>query len=350
MPKRILYLVALAAIMSGRAAAADPKQKPTARLEEFYVVSDGELDSDPLWQLDLLEVEPEGGSVRVRYTKIEAATMPCADTAIQGSTAIIPNVGPADLTSGIDLCTLDPEKFNQTVAAHVRKRREFFSSRSAVVARCGTEQRVFRLPEFQMDMPALKHTAPAAQPMTKLLEYILARAFPKQSDSGPTLDLQPDAPQINELKAGRFDPGTWFVADYGDPPGIYAQIGPGNLDPTFGSFSDVVRLHNVLGRYKHPARSLTGKVVLVSIEGFKLSQYVQPQYPKLALQAQIQGRAELSLHVDPATGNIEAVDVVSGHPMLTPAAAESMSRWQFDTSLPLPKTIRAVVDFSNECE
>ena len=215
--------------LARRATAADPKQNPPALLEEFYVVSDGELDFYPYWQLDLLQVEPEGGSVRVRYTKIEAATMPCADTAIQGSTAIIPNIRPADLTSGIDFCTLDPEKFNQTVAAHVRKPREFFSSRSAVVARCGTEQRVFRLPEFQMDMPALKHSAPAAQPMTKLLEYILGRAFPRQSDSGPTLNLQPDAPQINELEAGRFDPGAWFVADYGDPPGSLCPDRPWKL-------------------------------------------------------------------------------------------------------------------------
>jgi periplasmic protein TonB len=55
---------------------------------------------------------------------------------------------------------------------------------------------------------------------------------------------------------------------------------------------------------------------------------VQPNYPPLARQARIQGvvilRAEISKE-----GNIENLQLISGHPMLAPAAIEAVKQWKY---------------------
>jgi periplasmic protein TonB len=55
---------------------------------------------------------------------------------------------------------------------------------------------------------------------------------------------------------------------------------------------------------------------------------VQPNYPPLARQARIQGvvvlRAEISKE-----GNITNLQLISGHPMLAPAAIEAVKQWKY---------------------
>jgi hypothetical protein len=111
----------------------------------------------------------------------------------------VANVPVADLAFGLDFCTLHPEEFNQTVAAHARKPREYESLRSAVVAQCGEEQRVFQLPEFQMHKASLKSVAPSALRMTRLSERILNRAFRNQSWESRRTDLPPDGSELRDL-------------------------------------------------------------------------------------------------------------------------------------------------------
>ena len=271
----MLHFVTLAVTLYPLAGGADLKRQSLDRLEEFYVVDVGDYDAYPYWGTDILDVKPEAsGGAQVRYTSIDGATGKCDDdAAIESTATVMKNVRVADLAFGIDLCALDPKEFNRTVAAHVRKPREYYSLRSAVVGRCGGEQRVFQLPEFQTDMGSLKRVAPWAVRMAGLSERILKRAFPNQSWESSQTDLPPDGSELRDLKEGWFDPGFWFVAEIGEPPGLPARVSLSNLDPSFGSGSDVGKLHNILARYKHPARKLKGKVTLVRTDGYKLVQY-----------------------------------------------------------------------------
>jgi TonB family protein len=59
-------------------------------------------------------------------------------------------------------------------------------------------------------------------------------------------------------------------------------------------------------------------------------------YPPLARQARIQGQVHLEFFVSPR-GDVVAVNVLSGHPMLAPAASENVRSWKFAT----PKTFPA---------
>jgi periplasmic protein TonB len=55
---------------------------------------------------------------------------------------------------------------------------------------------------------------------------------------------------------------------------------------------------------------------------------IEPTYPPLARQAHIQGLVVLAAIID-KDGNIQNLQVVSGHPMLAPAAIEAVKQWRY---------------------
>jgi periplasmic protein TonB len=55
---------------------------------------------------------------------------------------------------------------------------------------------------------------------------------------------------------------------------------------------------------------------------------VQPTYPPLARQARIQGSVLLQAEISKA-GDIENLRLISGHPMLAPAAIEAVKQWKY---------------------
>jgi TonB family protein len=55
---------------------------------------------------------------------------------------------------------------------------------------------------------------------------------------------------------------------------------------------------------------------------------VQPDYPPLAKAARIQGIVHASITID-ETGNVKILRLISGHPMLAPAALEAIGKWKY---------------------
>lgn len=55
---------------------------------------------------------------------------------------------------------------------------------------------------------------------------------------------------------------------------------------------------------------------------------IQPSYPPLARQARIQGRVLLQAEIS-KDGTIENLRLISGHPMLAPAAIEAVKQWRY---------------------
>src|SRR5499427_47066 len=55
---------------------------------------------------------------------------------------------------------------------------------------------------------------------------------------------------------------------------------------------------------------------------------VPPTYPPLARQARIQGTVILQAQIS-KTGDIENLTLISGHPMLAPAAIEAVKQWKY---------------------
>jgi len=59
-----------------------------------------------------------------------------------------------------------------------------------------------------------------------------------------------------------------------------------------------------------------------------LVRQVKPNYPPLARQARIQGVVVLQAQIS-KDGNIENLQLISGHPMLAPAAIEAVKQWKY---------------------
>src|SRR5208282_4445241 len=76
---------------------------------------------------------------------------------------------------------------------------------------------------------------------------------------------------------------------------------------------------------------------------------VQPQYPDDARQARIQGMVVLKAEID-KSGNVESLALVSGHPMLAPAALAAVKQWKYKPYLlngqPVAVETQVTVNFS----
>jgi len=68
--------------------------------------------------------------------------------------------------------------------------------------------------------------------------------------------------------------------------------------------------------------------VSAGVEAGLLEAKVDPVYPPLARQARIQGTVVLKVTIS-KTGEVEHVDLDSGHPMLAPAAIEAVKQWKY---------------------
>ena len=55
---------------------------------------------------------------------------------------------------------------------------------------------------------------------------------------------------------------------------------------------------------------------------------IQPAYPPLARQARIQGAVLLQAEIS-KDGSIQNLRLISGHPMLAPAAIEAVKQWKY---------------------
>jgi TonB family protein len=332
-----------------------PKKNLPPKLAEFYTVDVWDDDYYPYWQSAILHVTSQDNGVKVQYGYIASATQPCDDPAIKGVTVFLPNTKPEQLTNGLDLCLLDTSTFNRNVSKYTKKPEAFSTMRSAVVAKCGSYEHVFEMAKFKMNNKILKQIEPSAVPMSQLSAYLLRKAFPidKTRDifwgvDASLSEIAEGSPQLEELRAGAFDKAFWFGFK-GVHPGIPGQVVT-SVDPTIGSDSDLGKLRNVLVKYRHPARGNSGKTAtLADSQGFKLKHYVAPEYSRLAAQTHIEGKVILSLRVDHVSGQVESLDVISGHALLQDRAREAAKQWQFDPSQALPEQIKVVLDFSLHC-
>lgn len=64
----------------------------------------------------------------------------------------------------------------------------------------------------------------------------------------------------------------------------------------------------------------------------KLTRHVDPVYPPLAAQARIQGTVRLGVTIS-REGTVQNITVVSGHPLLVPAAIDAVKQWEFQPTL-----------------
>jgi len=94
---------------------------------------------------------------------------------------------------------------------------------------------------------------------------------------------------------------------------------------------------------------LSGIRVGGAVQELKLLNRVDPVYPALAQQARIQGIVKLSLAIS-KEGAVKNVSVISGHPLLVPAAIQAVQQWIYRPTLlngsPVDVTTDVTVPFN----
>lgn len=60
-----------------------------------------------------------------------------------------------------------------------------------------------------------------------------------------------------------------------------------------------------------------------------LKQKVEPKYPERARQMRVQGQVVLQVVID-KKGKIKEMKLVSGHPLLAPAAMDAVKHWRYE--------------------
>ena len=140
------------------------------------------------------------------------------------------------------------------------------------------------------------------------------------------------APIDNDAPLGT-DAGPYIPAGGSDPHGL-----PG----LFSSGTQPILPTAPLPVVAHPLR-------LSHISEGNLIRKVQPTYPALARSARIQGTVVLQAIIS-KQGTIENLTVVTGHPMLAPAAIEAVRQWRYRpyilNSEPVEVETQITVNFS----
>jgi protein TonB len=179
--------------------------------------------------------------------------------------------------------------------------------------------------------------APASRPQAIIAKYTVPTAIPK---SIPPPDS--DAPPVIDRK---------LVSSIGI--GIPGRI-PGR------SPSGI--LNSVLGKQLPlppppkpveviPVAKTPSKPIFVGgdVQAAKLIRSEPAVYPDLALKAHISGVVLLRITVD-EEGKVSDIKVISGHPLLVPAAVHAVSRWEYSPTLlngrPVSVIATVAVNFS----
>lgn len=174
------------------------------------------------------------------------------------------------------------------------------------------------LPSLQLLAPL---AVPAPPPGPAPAGQRRSQNAPTSNMNGPNLMMPTHIPRaianVNETEA---PPAPELFGG----PGVPGSTGPlGTRDSVLFGFGPGTTSMPLLA----PSPALHLVRVSHMMEG-NLIHRVQPEYPQLARQARIQGTVVLCAIIN-RDGRIENLQVLSGHPMLVPAAIEAVRQWRY---------------------
>ena len=110
--------------------------------------------------------------------------------------------------------------------------------------------------------------------------------------------------------------------------GVPGGIPGGQLDGVIGGIISSSSRPVAVPRFSQPPPAVQRVRISPGVTKGLLIFRVEPTYPPLAQQARIQGVVVLTALIDKG-GNIQHLQVVSGHPLLVPAAIEAVKQWRY---------------------
>ena len=113
---------------------------------------------------------------------------------------------------------------------------------------------------------------------------------------------------------------SYSLVDSPPPQGVVGDS-PGGIKPG--------QIGSVATEEPRPQASVPLRIRASSgVAGQLIKKKVAPLYPEEARQQRVQGTVLLHVLID-KEGNVEQVDLISGHPLLAPAAIEAVRQWKY---------------------
>ncbi|HEV2246022.1 MAG TPA: energy transducer TonB [Terriglobia bacterium] len=344
----LIVLVLCAGLVEGPSLSSRTRaNRNETELQRFYVVAHRVSDAGPSWFDYIFDVKPDGKNVIVRSIRIASEKAYCpALVEVKAAERRLPDISVRQMAHRIHLCSIREEDVDHAIAdSKARTLRSIFEGeRFGIVAQCDNSQRLFTLPYPEtLDMAALKRNAPKVAALYGLESQVYKRAFGDRDifyDITPAEDLELQrygASLVAELRSGLYDLG---FADETERRSCQASA-PCDL----GLTRNLLRGYEGPGHKPHEPTS-----ALVDPEKYHLVRYVQPEYPPLAKMARIEGKVEVEISVDRASGSVKQVRAISGHPLLQKSAVTAVKGWVFrPTRGALAGPVSAVLNYSLGC-
>ena len=159
---------------------------------------------------------------------------------------------------------------------------------------------------------------------------VKVKIIPRQFDAGRLMAPKSIPKQIAEIREEELPPpssGVGGVAG-GIAGGVAGGITGGVLGGIIGAVPTAVLPPPPPKKEATPQRIRVGG----NVQQAKLVRQPHPVYPPLAKQARIQGVVKLSAIIA-RDGTIQHLEVISGHPLLIPAALEAVKQWVYQPTL-----------------
>ncbi len=165
---------------------------------------------------------------------------------------------------------------------------------------------------------------PAPAPVVKVVKVI-----PRQFDAGKLMAPKSIPKNIAEIKEDELPPPSSGVGVVGGVPGGVGG-GMGVLGGIIGGVPTAAPPPPPPPKKVDttPQRIKVGG----NVQSAKLVRQPRPVYPPLAKQARISGVVRLSAVIS-KNGTIQELQVISGHPLLVPAALQAVKEWVYQPTL-----------------
>ncbi len=320
-----------------------PSLQNTGAHSGFFIVTTWEDDSYPYWQTTITEASQRLDGILMTYTYIKSATLPCRTPEIESTQKLLPSAKIETLTAPLNLCALDPEAIDASARRYTRPAKPFETARVGIVSICGTTQKIFQLPMFEMNERTLEKKSPETAKLMRLEHQVLGAAF-NDEDLKKSISQQMGKEKLPDLKTDKFKQGFWFCL-YPGPVGVESSVGP-----TIGADCDWSKFQHVVASYTHPPEGIHDrKAQLVDSAGYRLLKYVPADYPPIFVQQRIEGTVQLELTLSQENGYVEDSKVISGPRYLSSIAEDAAKQWQFDPTQTIKNPVKISVEFSLRC-
>jgi protein TonB len=174
---------------------------------------------------------------------------------------------------------------------------------------------------------------PPPPPPPAAVEVRQVKVIPRQFDAGRLMAPKVVPKQVANITEEELPPPSSGVGVVGGVPGGVAGGSPGGV---LGGILNSVPTAAALPPPPKKEEPKQAPVQRIRVGGIvqqaRLIDQPKPAYPPLAKQARISGTVKLNA-VIAKDGTIMNLEVVSGHPLLVPAALDAVKRWRYQPTM-----------------